>query len=524
MFRRELVLFLLILTCYSFFVQYPNVNQNSRFNLVMAIVHQGTLAIDRYHQNTSDKSIFGGHYYTDKAPGLSFLAVPIYWLFNAWFGFDPAGTDLRYPMYLVTVFVVGLPSALLAWLVFRFSGYLTQEGPIRVGMTLVFALGTLNLPFATMFFGHLPTTVLAFGAFYVAFLVRNKRPGPYWLLWSGFLAGLAALVEYPTVAIGGLVFLYILNFLPDKRWAVLYLAGWLPATALLASYNALAFGTPLTISYYQFNDPEVLAAMRQGVLGETWPSFSALWQITFGPRGLFVLSPVLLLAPLGLWQMGKKREVRLEAILFAAIFITFLIANAAHFCPLGGTSPGPRYLIVALPYLTLPLALLPRSWRPAMVILGISSITIAFLITATNPQAPHQIANPLPEYWWPRLLNRRFILTVPSLHYGLRYRESVALLAAVFGLAGGAGGLFWLAERRGYKLPSALLTAIVIMMLVAYLFIGFPLDWRHPGQIPALLRPAVRSGRSPGALLTWDREISRVETSPGWLVRFAFDV
>src|SRR5215831_6456004 len=51
-------------------------NQNSRFDLVRAITERHTLQIDAYHENTQDKAHFRGHYYSDKAPGLVFLALP----------------------------------------------------------------------------------------------------------------------------------------------------------------------------------------------------------------------------------------------------------------------------------------------------------------------------------------------------------------------------------------------------------------------------------------------------------------
>src|SRR4249919_1385737 len=51
-------------------------NQNSRFDLLRAIVERHTLQIDAYHENTQDKAYARGHYYSDKAPGLVFLAVP----------------------------------------------------------------------------------------------------------------------------------------------------------------------------------------------------------------------------------------------------------------------------------------------------------------------------------------------------------------------------------------------------------------------------------------------------------------
>ena len=47
-------------------------NQNSRFDLLRAMVERHTLQIDAYHENTQDKAHLRGHYYSDKAPGLVF--------------------------------------------------------------------------------------------------------------------------------------------------------------------------------------------------------------------------------------------------------------------------------------------------------------------------------------------------------------------------------------------------------------------------------------------------------------------
>jgi len=45
--------------------------------MVRAILEQKTLSIDAYHENTQDKALSRGHYYSDKAPGLALLAFPI---------------------------------------------------------------------------------------------------------------------------------------------------------------------------------------------------------------------------------------------------------------------------------------------------------------------------------------------------------------------------------------------------------------------------------------------------------------
>src|SRR5262245_24832543 len=49
----------------------------TRLGLVVSIVESSRLDIDRFSDRTEDKAFFKGHYYADKLPGLSFLAIPV---------------------------------------------------------------------------------------------------------------------------------------------------------------------------------------------------------------------------------------------------------------------------------------------------------------------------------------------------------------------------------------------------------------------------------------------------------------
>src|SRR6516162_1878631 len=90
-------------------------NQNSRFDLLRAIVERHTLAIDAYHENTGDKAHFQGHYYSDKAPGQVFLAVPFAMAARRAMraaGVDPDSPRGEYALsYIVTACAVALPTA-----------------------------------------------------------------------------------------------------------------------------------------------------------------------------------------------------------------------------------------------------------------------------------------------------------------------------------------------------------------------------------------------------------------------------
>src|SRR5207249_4759356 len=75
---RAIVVAVALLSSYAYFYHGGGWNENSRFDLTRAIVEHHTLRIDAYHQNTGDKAFFDGHYYSDKAPGLSLAAVLVW--------------------------------------------------------------------------------------------------------------------------------------------------------------------------------------------------------------------------------------------------------------------------------------------------------------------------------------------------------------------------------------------------------------------------------------------------------------
>src|SRR5215831_10048339 len=90
-------------------------NQNSRFDLLRAIIERHTLQIGAYHENTGDKAHFRGHYYSDKAPGQVFLALPFALVARPAMqvmGIDPQSARGEYVLsYVVTVCTAALPTA-----------------------------------------------------------------------------------------------------------------------------------------------------------------------------------------------------------------------------------------------------------------------------------------------------------------------------------------------------------------------------------------------------------------------------
>ena len=133
--RRKTAFLLGLVTFLSFIYFYEGGgwNQNSRFDLLRAIVERHTLQIDAYHENTQDKAHFNGHYYSDKAPGLVFLAVPFAVAARAALrvsGIDPESARGEIAVsYLVSAGAVALPAALAGVCLF-FLGHASGVGRV----------------------------------------------------------------------------------------------------------------------------------------------------------------------------------------------------------------------------------------------------------------------------------------------------------------------------------------------------------------------------------------------------------
>src|SRR5262249_25345534 len=116
--RLRVTLFLLLFASYAYFYQAGGWNQHSRFNLVRAIVNDGSFGVDPYNRSTGDQAVFDGHYFSDKAPGLSFAALPSVLvgraIYRALGGDAESYEGIAWMSWVATVFTAGLFTALAA--------------------------------------------------------------------------------------------------------------------------------------------------------------------------------------------------------------------------------------------------------------------------------------------------------------------------------------------------------------------------------------------------------------------------
>ena len=144
----------------------------------------GTPIIDPYAAWTGYKAVFQGHFYSDKAPGLSFLTVPVHLVAQL------TGMDAQHTVHLLAIFGCLVPAAAPAAVGFQVRGGL-RAGIFGVVVALTLGLGTLLLPFSTMYFSHVLAACLGFAAYYLLWLERERVQRPIFLVGAGLLAGLA---------------------------------------------------------------------------------------------------------------------------------------------------------------------------------------------------------------------------------------------------------------------------------------------------------------------------------------------
>jgi hypothetical protein len=439
---------LALLCTFAFFVGPAAWNQNSRLALTRALVEHGDVVIDDWHATTGDKSWRDGHFYSDKAPGVSLLASLPYagfHLFRLATGselpsvrvvpLDPAiaaagqspEPDAREPgdvlvynsaslmaLWLCRMFTVSLPTLFAGGLFYLVM--LRELGGRRRAATwasLIWLLATPTLGYACGFYGHQLVGSLLFSSFALIVLAdahARLTPGFAWLI--GALLGWAVLCEY-TAAVPVALILAWASWRRGLRFGLAVALAGVPWALLLAGYHAWAFGSPFATGY----DFVYLDEFAEGMAvnyGIGTPDLAVLGQLTFGTyRGLFYLSPVLLLASWGLLVRlfqpaelsDRVRDTSLrggDLVLALAIVAFYLLLNSAYYMWDGGASLGPRHAVPMLAFLALGLGPALRWFPGATALLGAVSCLHMLLLTAAGPEAPAH-GNPLWAYAIPKL-------------------------------------------------------------------------------------------------------------------------
>jgi hypothetical protein len=402
-----------LLVAYAWPEQDAGWNASAHFALVRSLA-DGTAKIDPYRAETGDVSWYQGHYYAAKAPGLALYSLPAWLVLKQ----IPQVANARdRAIWALNFWSCVLPAVVLFLLVRAVGDRLAPGTGLMSAIAL--GVGTMVLPFSTMFFSHIPAATAAFAAF--ALLVRERagpsRPGI--LFAGGLLAGVAIVFEYPAALIAIALSGYVLSGTPRLTRGAACAAGTAVGVLPLLIYQWLVYGTPIHTPYDDVvavpgtSGHDVVRSNGEGLLGVTTPRASDAVRLLVDDRGLLVLSPLVAAGVVGLvllWRRGR----RAESLTGLAIGAAFLVYNSGY-TPVfggifGGGSPGPRLLLVSLPFVMVGAGVVHRRVPLAFTALLVASTAIFAAATVTYPRIGEEGTGPWT--WWEYVRKSSFIDTL----------------------------------------------------------------------------------------------------------------
>src|SRR5688572_7794510 len=286
------LLFFCLFLPFAYFNHSDGWNQGARLAELHAIVLQGTLAIDKYHEITGDKALIGGHYYSEKAPVIVVMALPAFTatvVAQRLAGIDPDSPEAwRVSNWTATAGSVAILAAMGGVAFFSLLRHRMNSLAALVATGAVF-FGSITFPYATSLFAHAGTIGLLAIALWAIF----SRESSHRDFIAGFAAGCAVASEYPAVIPCAAIALYLTHASPIRAWR--YGVALIPAVVLILVNNYLISGSPFALGYG--SNPAFPELTASNTFGFNLPDPEALRHLMWGEyRGLLFWSPVLLMA------------------------------------------------------------------------------------------------------------------------------------------------------------------------------------------------------------------------------------
>lgn len=345
----------------------------------LSIVKEGNTDLDEFRPSPEDDysvARHGDHIYSIFPVGTPIVATPLVFVMDSWFDFAPAGSSgapiprLAKADYFIASFI----TALTAVFIFLIGQLFLKKTGFSLLLVFIFACCTSSWSVASRTLWQHGSSMLMLTIALYLILMAGRRPS---LVQFASLPLFFSLAIRPTNAIPMLL-LSVFVLLRHRKLFWRYLLWGAAVLAFLALFNLKLYGAVLSPYYQperlQFVDPEWLLTALAGNLIS--PS-----------RGLFVFSPVLLFAVVGIALKIRNRQMeQLDYFIIGIIVLHWLaISLFPHWW--GGWSYGPRFFTDMVPlfiYFIIPvLSWFPRLqgvWKPAVAAIFLVSIAFSAFV------------------------------------------------------------------------------------------------------------------------------------------------
>ena len=479
----------------NYWPRFASPNERAHVYQAIAVVDRGALDIGAEIARfgpMEDVAVVGGRTFPNKAPGLLPLLLPGALVARLVAGGSTA--ELAWALTLGRLLACSLPFVLTVLFVAGAASRSCPRGAPFAAVAL--ALASPLLAASLLAFSHALSACLLLAAFVL--LHGEDRPTPGRGLAAGALLGWAVTNEYPAVVPATVIAVAALLRLRGHGTIRLVLGGALPL-ALLAAYNTACFGSPLVLSSAREAHGAFAEVASRGVFGLGPPSLDGVAELLLLPaRGLLVWMPALLLA---CWPRRQSTgesggaSARLVPVVAPTLL---LLAISGYPYRTGLWFPGPRHLLMVLPFLALLLArgaeaaLVRPAGRILAAVTVIWGVVMVWPCIVTFPFPPEDYPLPAFTVAWPLL---RGGVLAPSWLPGSMLAPLLGILAALAAVTLIAAAT---PRARPRERVAAVLLAILPVALAAALV-------RAPGTWKAALEAAVihdvyTAASPPGAL------------------------
>jgi hypothetical protein len=470
--RLNAYIFLALMAAFSAFAgPLNNTNTFSRMGLTANFVQHGRIDIDGYEHLTLDRAKWGEHYYSDKAPGMTFLALPPAYLFTR---VVPVSGDIDWAdghrntrnflllVYICTVLTSGLLTAVAGVMLFAHVREETGRWAPAAVATLAYALATPTWAWATAFFGHAAagaTLVIGFILFEKAARHAPSKRRVWLAVGAGVSLGAAVSIEFTAAIAVAIIMVYggFILLRRDQKFMPAFITVTVAAgvaalmQAPLLIYNAAAFGSPFKLGYSNLVGWE---GMKTGIFGIGMPDIRILGEILFGEyRGILWISPIVALALAAVILLALRRGEGLRGGAILLIVAFYLAMNAGYYYWHGGYSTGPRHITPIYPFLGMALALwfahAGKAWRSIILMALAVSVALNLMVVSVNTIAPDDVAAPMRSIILPEFFAGQLDQSMVRIVTGWQGLSQLLPLFAVWGVLG------WLASREFWRMQTS---------------------------------------------------------------------
>lgn len=342
-------------------------NSSSRYALTESIVIHNSFLLNESLARFASPDVvdYKGKFMTIFTPGISFLAVPFYWI------------GLQFGLPQLSAFFLNLWFALLNITLIAYIGRkmgINYYASLLAGFIFTFA--TNSLTYAQSFAQHeITVTMILLGLLNILGKRTFMRD-----LVLGAIFGLGILVDIPNLFLLApiLIYAFFKHFeMTEKTTSSIKLSlklsfigliiGMLPFIAVFGWYNYQTTGSYTKLGQnigrskvFNLSDPQ--HSRDQAKKGSELKTTKPVFKLPFNSRkqlsGFYTLlvsderswiyySPIVFVGLIGLYFIYQKKETQAIVVVILAIALLDILLYAMFGDPWGGWAFGPRYLIPA---------------------------------------------------------------------------------------------------------------------------------------------------------------------------------